>query len=147
MLERRTAPHHKSHEDDIRSSRRKVDGTMRGYRLFALGVLLSMLSLAPGCKSPGPPRTVVSPDPSLNPPAAAEADGPAVADATREVPPPRTVGWVERHPLFSKPRDYWDSSGNNTLVKFGAATFVGVPVGFYYEMKQIVAGVPPEPRF
>jgi hypothetical protein len=88
---------------------------------------------------------VVTPDPALNPPA--ETDGTAVADGTRDVPPPRSVTWVDRHPLFYKPRDYYDSSGNNTLVKIGAATFVGVPVGFFYEVKQIVAGTSPEPRF
>jgi hypothetical protein len=70
-----------------------------------------------------------------------------VAEGTRDIPPPKTVTWVDRHPLFYKPRDYYDTSGSNTLVKVGAATFVGVPVGMFYEVKQMIVGVPPEPRF
>jgi hypothetical protein len=56
------------------------------------------------------------------------------------------VTYVDRHPLLSKPREYWDSSGDNKIVKAGAATFIGVPVGLYGEIKQIVVGTPPETR-
>jgi hypothetical protein len=87
----------------------------------------------------------VTPEPPLAGPV--DPDGVTVADGTRDIPPPKTVTWVDRHPLFYKPRDYYDSSGNNTLVKVGAATFVGVPVGFFYEVKQMVQGTPPEPRY
>ena len=118
---------------------------MRAYRWLAIAVTVSILSGGIGCKSSGPSRTVVTPEPPLAGPT--DSDGVTVADGTRDIPPPKTVTWVDRHPLFYKPRDYYDSSGNNTLVKVGAATFVGVPVGFFYEIKQVVQGNSPEPRY
>jgi hypothetical protein len=48
--------------------------------------------------------------------------------------------------VLSKPREYWESSGNNTIVKAAAATFVGVPVGLFGEVRQIVVGSPPDTR-
>jgi hypothetical protein len=63
------------------------------------------------------------------------------------VTPVKTTTIVDRHPLFSKPRDYWETSGDNKVVKAAAATFVGVPVGIYGEFKQIIVGAPPEPRY
>ena len=62
-------------------------------------------------------------------------------------PRAKTVTWVDRHPLFSKPRDYWDTSGDNKVVKAAAATFVGVPVGMYGEVKQIIVVRRQEPRY
>jgi hypothetical protein len=132
-------------EDKGGSSRRKGGGTMRSYRWTAIVLIGAVLSGGIGCKSYGPSRTVVTPEPALAAPA--DPDGVAVTDGTREVAPVKSVTWVDRHPLFYKPRDYYDTAGNNTLVKVGAATFVGVPVGFFYEMKQIVVGTPPEQRF
>ncbi len=63
-----------------------------------------------------------------------------------EATPERTVTYVDRHPLFSKPRQYWESSGDNKIVKTAAATFVGVPAGIYGELKQIVVGTTPTSR-
>jgi hypothetical protein len=70
-----------------------------------------------------------------------------VADGTQTVTPPKTVTWVDRHPLFSKPRDYWETSGDNKVVKVAAATLVGVPAGIYGEVKQIIVGASQEPRY
>ena len=61
--------------------------------------------------------------------------------------PIKTTTVVDRHPLFSKPRDYWETSGDNKVVKAAAATFVGVPVGIYGEFKQIIVGAPPEAQY
>jgi hypothetical protein len=117
---------------------------MRGYRWFAIALLVIGSSVASGCRSAGTPRTVVSPEPGIS----SRVDGGATAaDATNQVAPARTVGWVDRHPLFSKPRDFWDTSGDNKVVKAAAATFVGVPVGLYGEVKQIIVGAPQEPRY
>lgn len=58
-------------------------------------------------------------------------------------PPSRTVTFADRHPLFSKPREYYEISGENKLVKSAAATFIGVPAGVLGEMRQIVVGQPP----
>ena len=117
---------------------------MRGYRGFAITQLVVILGICAGCQSAGQPRTIVSPEPSLS----GTVDGDtAVAGGTRPAPPVRTTGVVDRHPLFSKPRDYWESSGDNKVVKAAAATFVGVPAGIYGEVKQIFVGVPPEPKY
>ena len=118
---------------------------MRGQRWFAIGVLAVLYGISSGCQGAGPRRTVVTPEPGLA--STVDGDGTVTADGTRQLPPPKTVGWVERHPLFSKPRDYWETSGDNKIVKAAAATFVGVPVGFYGEVKQIIVGVPTEPRY
>jgi hypothetical protein len=63
-----------------------------------------------------------------------------------ETPPPASVTYVDRHPILSKPKEYWDDGGENKIVKAARATFIGVPYGLYGEMKQIVVGVPPTTR-
>ena len=91
-----------------------------------------------------PARAGRSSRPSPAWPARSTATAQLPPTAPVKSPPPKTVGWVERHPLFSKPRDYWETSGDNKIVKAAAATFVGVPVGLYGEVKQIIVGAPPE---
>ena len=117
---------------------------MRGYRGLAFALLLIVVGICAGCQGVGRPRTVVTPEPSLS--GAVEGDT-TVADGTHTVTPAKTYTVVDRHPLFSKPRDYWETSGDNKVVKAAAATFVGVPVGIYGEFKQIIVGAPPEPRY
>lgn len=114
---------------------------MRGLRLLAIGTILGVAAGSLGCQGAGPRRTVVTPEPGLA--------GPTDSDTTvaGKGTPGRTVGWVDRHPLFSKPRDYWDTSGDNKIVKAAAATFVGVPVGMYGEVKQIIVGTPAAPPY
>ena len=119
---------------------------MRGKRWFAISLTIVLWIAAAGCQTAGPRKPVVTTEPGLAGPV--DGDGTVVAaDGTRQVAPPRTVTWVDRHPLFSKPRDYWDTSGDNKIVKAAAATFVGVPVGMYGEVKQIIVGAPEEPRY
>jgi hypothetical protein len=120
---------------------------MRGQRWFAMGVLVLVYGVASGCQTAGARKPVVTTEPGLAA-GTVDSDGAVVAaDGTRQVAPARTVTWVDRHPLFSKPRDYWDTSGDNKVVKAAAATFVGVPVGMYSEVKQIIVGVPQDPRY
>jgi hypothetical protein len=104
------------------------------------------LSLATGCQSAGVkrPATVVSPSPTVTEGATADS---AVAEKTISPMPVRTVGFADRHPLFSKPRQYWETSGDNKVVKAAAATFIGVPAGFVGEVKQIFVGAPPQPIY
>jgi hypothetical protein len=119
---------------------------MRGQRWFVIGVLALLYGAATGCQTAGPRKPVVTTEPPLA--STVDGDGTVVgADGTRQIAPPRTVTFVDRHPLFSKPRDYWDTSGDNKVVKAAAATFVGVPVGMYSEVKQIIVGTPPDPRY
>jgi hypothetical protein len=79
-------------------------------------------------------------EPVLSPPA--EGETPVVT-----APAPRTMTFVDRHPLLYKPRDYYESSGDNKIVKTAAAVVVGVPVGIVTELKQIVVGTPPNSTY
>ena len=120
---------------------------MRGQRWFAIGCA-SRRFMAWLLAVRVPARASRSSRPSPAWPVRSTATATVVAaDGTRQVAPARTVTWVDRHPLFSKPRDYWDTSGDNKIVKAAAATFVGVPVGMYGEVKQIIVGAPQEPRY
>ncbi|MGO9597073.1 MAG: hypothetical protein ACLP7Q_03535 [Isosphaeraceae bacterium] len=112
---------------------------MRGHRWLTAAGLALLASLTLGCHGTGSTRVSSAPEPSLS---GAIDNNTAVAETNT----PKTVSYVDRHPLLSKPRDYWDSAGNNTIVKAGAATFIGVPVGIYGEIKQIVVGTPPQTR-
>ncbi len=113
---------------------------MRGIRYRILGaVVLSagFLSQA-GCQTSGNkrPATVVSPGPAVS------DAGEAAGEKTIAAAPIRTTGFAARHPLFYKPKEYWESSGNRKIVKAAAATFIGVPAGLVGEVKQIIVGAP-----
>ena len=98
--------------------------------------LLFMFVMAPlsGCNSANKRGSLAMGEPGLD-----EVVGPNVAAA-------RPVTWVDRHPLFSKPRDFYEQTNSNVLVKGAAATVIGIPVGVFGEAKQIVGGTPPETR-
>lgn len=112
---------------------------MPGHRWLTAAGLVLLVTLSVGCQGTGSTRVASTPEPSLS---GAIDNNTAVAEANT----PKTVSYVDRHPLLSKPRDYWESSGDNKIVKAGAATFIGVPVGIYGEIKQIVVGTPPQTR-
>lgn len=105
---------------------------MRGQRWLAAGFLL----VASGCHSAPSRQMVASTEPSL---AAPSEPNVTVVDTQ----PPRTVTWTDRHPLFTKPREYYAKSGDNKVVKAAAATVIGVPAGVVGELKQIVVGTTP----
>jgi hypothetical protein len=54
--------------------------------------------------------------------------------------PAQEKSFVDRHPLFSSPRNYYRDSGDSVVVKVLAGTFVGVPVGVAQEAWQIGYG-------
>lgn len=54
----------------------------------------------------------------------------------------RAPSWVDQHPMFSKPRDLYDTTNGNAVVKTGAAVLVGVPVGVVGELRQVFTGNP-----
>jgi hypothetical protein len=119
---------------------------MRGQRWFAMAVLITVCGITTGCQTAGPRKPIVTTEPGLA--SSVDKDGTVVVgEGTGQPAPAKTVSWVDRHPLFSKPRDYWDTSGDNKIVKAAAATFVGVPAGMYGEVKQIIVGTPQEPRY
>src|SRR4051794_39586514 len=104
------------------------------------GLALALLAVVgtSGCQWAPSRRAVAAAEPGLDPPArtGAAADG----------APERAVTFVDRHPLFGKPREYYENSGSNKVVKTAAAAVVGVPVGIFGELKQIVVGAPSDAR-
>ena len=108
----------------------------RSWVRLATTCLLVLVSA--GCHSSGARRTM---GPSLS--SSVDGEAPVVVEEPPLAAAP-AVSYIDRHPLFSKPREYYENStSNNKLVKTAAATFVGVPVGFYGEVKQIFVGAPP----
>lgn len=103
-------------------------------------LVLAALALAvAGCRGTHGPHSLAASEPPLIDP---YGGGTAIA----EVPPPAQVSFIDRHPLLSRPRYYYQSSGDNPIVKATAATVIGIPAGILGEMKQIVVGRPPEVR-
>jgi hypothetical protein len=88
---------------------------------------------------------VTSTEPALAPSTAGIGSGGGTTIA--ETPPPRTVTFVDRHPIFAKPRDFYESSGDNKIVKTAAATVIGIPAGIVGELKQIVVGTPTDVKY
>lgn len=111
---------------------------IQGKKFVCLLLALLVLSMS-GCRTSGAPRRVVTTEPALS---GLDAEDMALLGT----PPAREVTYVDRHPILSKPRDYWETSGDNTLVKAAAATFIGVPAGIVGEIRQIVVGSPPAMR-
>ena len=108
---------------------------MRGLN-WTLAVLL-MAVAASGCTGGPSKRTLASSEPAL------VTSDPGVAVVERPKPVPSTVTVVDRHPLLSKPKQYYDDTNSNKVAKTAAAVVIGVPAGIIGEIKQIVVGVPP----
>jgi hypothetical protein len=105
---------------------------------FGSAIVVASVAVIAGCQGTPSSRSVASSEPVLNSPA---GTGSLVVDA----PPPKTVTWVDRHPLFSRPREYYDKTGTGKVGKVAAATVIGVPAGIVGEIRQVVVGRPPEP--
>lgn len=144
MIIRHVAP--SVFEPMVRGAVEEEGITMRGIRLGSLCLLALAIGLISGCQTAGVkrPATVVSPSPTVTEGATADS---AVAEKTISPMPVRTARFADRHPLFTKPRQYWETSGDNKVVKAAAATFIGVPAGFVGEVKQIFVGAPPQPIY
>ena len=50
--------------------------------------------------------------------------------------------FIDRHPLFYKPGEYYTTYDGNVVLRGARATFVGIPAGMVGEMKQAFRGVP-----
>lgn len=109
-----------------------MDLVMR-LRLTSLAAALLAVSGLTGCATTRPHHSIVSAEPAY------VAGDPAIVT---EVPAAQPVTIVDRHPLFYKPREYYEISGENKVVKTAAATFIGIPAGILGEMRQIVVGQP-----
>ncbi len=100
---------------------------------YLLAGVLALVAFA-GCSGTSSRRVAAKPEPPL-------LDGGAPATIV-EAPPATSVTWADRHPLFARPKQYYDSTNSGKLGKTARATFVGVPSGFVGEIKQIVVGQP-----
>jgi hypothetical protein len=115
-----------------------------GWFLLA-GLSMALASLA-GCQSGSTGSYKRSAARPVEPGLATSGD-PAEPGVIVEKPlPPPRAAWVERHPLFSKPREVYDNAGSNKVVKVAGATIVGIPMGIAAELKQIVVGTPTSQR-
>jgi len=101
---------------------------------------IAVLALSAGCQGMGS-RRVATAEPGLS---GGMEPGTSVASSPSRS---TSVTWVDRHPLFSKPRDMYESTNSNKVVKTAAAAVVGVPVGFVGEIKQIVVGRPSDEKY
>ena len=110
---------------------------MRGNRWDLIAVPALAVAFISGCQNSGSkrPATVISPAPAVSD-AGAEPDG-VVAEKTITTAPVKTASFADRHPLFSRPRQYWENTGDSKVVRAAKATFIGVPSGFVGEVKQI----------
>jgi hypothetical protein len=100
--------------------------------------VIAALALS-GCQASRSSRKVAMPEPPLEGPGVvASGDGRAIAG----LPPDRPASIADRHPLFFKPRDYYETTNGGKLSKTAAAAIIGVPAGIVGELRQIVAGRP-----
>jgi hypothetical protein len=105
-------------------------------RLTWLAVAL-LAAATTGCQAPAR-RTLTPSEPALT-----AVPGDSTIVAAKPAAPSDSV--VDRHPLLSRPRDYYETTNSNKAVKTAAAVVVGVPAGIFGELRQIVRGSPPPP--
>jgi len=127
------------------SRRKRTIDIMRPIRSNLRRILfntsaIAVLALSAGCQGMGS-RRVATAEPGLS---GGMEPGTSVASSPSRS---TSVTWVDRHPLFSKPRDMYESTNSNKVVKTAAAAVVGVPVGFVGEIKQIVVGRPSDEKY
>ncbi|MEW4566484.1 hypothetical protein AB1L88_01325 [Tautonia sp. JC769] len=56
---------------------------------------------------------------------------------------PGRATFVDRHPMLRKPVEYYQSAKPNPAHRLASAAFIGVPVGIFGELRQIIVGCPP----
>lgn len=106
---------------------------MNGSR-WPIVLTLLALPLGSGCQG-APRRSIASAEPGLYTP---KGSGTTIVEA----PPAQSITFVDRHPLLSKPREYYQRPGNKA-VNAAAATVIGIPAGAMGEVRQIFGGRPP----
>jgi hypothetical protein len=97
------------------------------------------LGIQTGCQNAGQRRAAAR-EPALSGPLEL---GPPTAVTEAPAAPPKALTWVDRHPLFFKPRDMYEKTDSNPVVKTAAATVIGIPSGLMGELRQIVVGTSP----
>lgn len=117
---------------------------MRAISRVALAATIAAISL--GCRAGGgstAQRPIFS-SAAQEPPLVIGGTEPGTSVAAGGSPSlvARTPSWTDQHPMFTKPRDIYDSTNGNAVVKTGAAVLVGVPVGVVGEIRQVFTGNP-----
>lgn len=101
-------------------------------------LLLTVCVTLTGCQGMRNRRVAMAPEPALTDPSI--PGEPVVVAPPSEV---SSMAFVDRHPMFSKPRDMYNSDPDgNKLLRTTKAAFVGVPMGIVGEVRQIVVGAP-----
>jgi hypothetical protein len=123
----------------------------RRYRTIGwTSLALATVLVVAGCQGGLKRRSALAAEPSLDPMAAGGSGSSSLASTDPDLSfgsdsSRNRMTWVDRHPMFSKPRDYYNNTNSNSVVKGAAATVVGVPAGLMGEMKQVVVGRPANP--
>jgi hypothetical protein len=115
---------------------RKDGRFMREVRWMVL--LLLATSAGSGCKGHHRRKYAAYPEPG--PCAGPVEGGTPVMDGPTML---RPLSFIDRHPLLSKPREFYEDTDYNPIVKTAAAVVIGVPAGIVGEVRQIVAGPRP----
>ena len=108
---------------------------------------LTILIVEPGCSNPGPRSLVGSSVTNSTEPSLSTESGTVIVEppSSAQRGTAKSISFIDRHPLFRKPQQYYDNTKSNKVVKTAAAAFIGVPVGIGSELKQIVVGTPTVP--
>ncbi len=115
---------------------------MRSTLTTTLGLMIAVGLV--GCRGGGFGSVSQRPGYGSEPPlVVGSADGAAEGRTGPSVVAQSSPTFVDRHPLLAKPRDLYDSTNGNTLVKTGSAVLVGVPTGLFGELRQVFVGAPP----
>lgn len=101
-----------------------------------LGAILLTVASVAGCQGGLNRRSSFAADPVVIDDG---ASGGSAFDAA-----PRRVTWVQRHPLFFQPVE-WYQRANNPVVGVIQGAVIGVPVGVVGEARQIIVGCPVRP--
>jgi len=120
-------------------SGRKGDASMRTHSLVRPLVAGLLVAALVGCASSKPKRSVIVSEPPLLSEGLSPIDG---GTEIAQAPEIRSDSFVDRHPFFTRPREYYDSTNGNKLTRTAAAAVIGVPSGIGAEIKQVFTGGP-----
>ena len=114
---------------------------MRGDHRKALALAV-LLFIGTGCQNAARRKVVINEPPLHNSGGTGVVIGDAAVPSRVVVAPSQPASLIDRHPLLSRPRDYYESTDKNKFVKTARAAVIGVPSGIVGELRQIVVGAP-----
>lgn len=93
--------------------------------------------IAPGCAKNRQKVMVSSNRPIIEGASTVSSNGELVVNK-----PAGSSRFMDRHPMFYKPGEYYSTYDGNVVMRGARATFVGIPAGVVGEVKQAFRGVP-----